>query len=304
MKRKQPTSVWRGCALGVAVLGMLIAGAADAVARSLEEIVRSGELRVCIAPIHPSIAIVEPPDCRANCAIRGPTYDSVLAFTATLGDGVSAHFQRVDWDEQFHNASGKTVRDASYTPALMADGTCDLYPSKLTRNAWRLKKLDFVTLFKNRMMVIVKKAEARQYVDLDDLAGKVAAAEKDTSFHTWLQEQNANQFARSPVEIELMPMMQGIDAVDRGQVDFMMMDSDAAIWSTRNQFSNSTVAFPVGPVDEIGWAFRKSDKGLQAAVRGFFAAQKADSNSALNRIWRDALGISLERFEAIVKATQ
>ena len=57
-----------------------------------------------------------------------------------------------------------------------------------------------------------------------------------------------------------------------------MMDSDAAIWSTRNQFTNSAVAFPVGATDEIGWAFRKADKGLQAAVKGFFESKKPTHN--------------------------
>lgn len=282
----------------------MLAGCTAAEARPLSEVVRSAELRACIAPIHPSIAVAEPAGCRDDCTLSGPTSDSVLAFAATLGDAIKVRFVRVEWDEQFHNADGVTVRDASYTPSLLARKTCDLYPSKLTKNDWRLKKLDFVILFRSRIMVVVNKADAAQFRSVSDLAGRMAAAEKDTSFHTWLQAQNASRFASSPVTIELMPMMRGIEAVDRGLVDFTMMDSDAAIWSTRNQFTNSSVAFPVGEVDEIGWAFHKTDKELQAAVQGFFESQKGDSNSQLNRIWRRAFGLSLDRFEAIIKATE
>lgn len=272
-------------------------------ARPLEKVMRTAELRVCIAPIHPTIAVAEPPGCNTSCEFHGPARDTVLAFAATLGDEITVRFRRIDWDQQFQDESGQTVRPAEYMPALLANETCDLYPSNLTRNVWREKKLDFVTLFTNRMMVVVNKAEAAQYEQLGSLAGRVAAIEKDTSFHTWLQQQNAGPFADSPVDIKLQPMMSGIEAVNSARVDFTMMDSDAAIWSTRNQFSNAVVAFPVGKADEIGWAFRKSDKGLQAAVRGFFAAQKGDPNSEINRIWKRALGISLTRFESIVQAT-
>ena len=223
-------------------------------ARSLAEIQQSKEFRVCIAPIHPSLAEVTRADCWEQCTFTGPVYEEVVAFAATLGAEVQLKVRRVVWDTQFHNREGVTVREASYTPALLASGTCDVYPNHLTKTAWRLTKLDFVTLYPNRMMVLVNRAHQAQFRTPADLAGKVAAIEKDVSQHGWLQDQNISAYAANPVRLTLMPFNDGIKAVDAGEVDFTMMDSDQAMWATRYQFKNTVVAFPVGPLEEVGIA--------------------------------------------------
>ena len=285
--------------LGVLVLGGLL-GLAQA--RSLAEIQQSKEFRVCIAPIHPSLAEVTPPDCWEQCTFTGPVYEEVVAFAATLGAEVQLKVRRVVWDTQFHNREGVTVREASYTPALLASGTCDVYPNHLTKTAWRLTKLDFVTLYPNRMMVLVNRAHQAQFRTPADLAGKVAAIEKDVSQHGWLQDQNISAYAANPVRITHMPFNGGLKAVDAGEVDFTMMDSDQAMWATRYQFKNTVVAFPVGPLEEVGWAFRKDDKDLQAAVQAFFESQRADPNSALQALWTKMYDMSLTKFITLVTA--
>jgi len=290
----------------VGILGMLVLGAmlGLAQARSLADIKQSKELRVCIAPIHPALAEVTPPECWEQCTFTGPVYEEVVAFAATLGPDITLKFFRVLWDAQFHNREGVTVREASYTPELLASGTCDVYPTHLTKNAWRLTKLDFVTLFPSRMMVIVNQAHKARFHTTADLAGKVAAVEKDTSHHSWLQDQNTSTYAANPVRLTLMPFNDGIKAVDAGEVDFTLLDTDAAIWSTRHQFKQAMVVFPVGPTEEIGWAFRKDDKDLQAAVQAFFEIQKAMATSPLNQIWERAFGLTLTKFERLLRATQ
>ena len=280
----------------------LAAGTAGPVhARSLAAIQQSQEIRICLSPAHPAVVVAQPPDCRDDCTFSGPVYEAVLAFVATLGTDIKPTFRRVAWDEQFFNQQGQTDREASYTPALLASGTCDLYPSNLTITAWRLKKLDFVPLFQSRMMVVVNTARQKQFNGPADLAGKTAAVQKDTSFHTWLQAQNEDAYAANPVQIQLLGPGASLTAVDAGAVDFAMADADAAIWSTRYQFKNAVVAFPVGPTDEIGWAFRKEDQDLQAAVAQFFARQKASPTSTLNRIWENHFGLTLNKFETLVK---
>ena len=285
--------------LGVLMLGGLL-GLAQA--RSLAEIQQSKEFRVCIAPIHPALAEVTPPECWEQCTFTGPVYEEVVAFAATLGPDITLKFFRVLWDAQFHNREGKTEREASYTPALLASGTCDVYPTHLTKNAWRLTKLDFVTLFPSRMMVIVNQAHKARFHTATDLAGKVAAVEKDTSHHSWLQDQNTSTYAANPVHITLMPFNDGVRAVDAGEVDFTLLDSDGALWATRYQFKNAVAAFPVGPLEEVGWAFRKDDKDLQVAVQAFFAAQRADPNSALQAHWTKTYGLSLTKFITLITA--
>ncbi len=271
-------------------------------ARSLAEINRTGEIRFGISPIHPSVCRAEPQGCRTDCRITGPAYDIALAFAATLGPNVRARFLRIDWDEQFFNQDGKNIRDDAYTPELLASGQVDLYPNNLSTNEWRKKKMDMVTLFPSRRMVIVNRFRKEAIRNSSDLAGKVAVVEKDTSYHTWLQEQDRGVFASHPIEIRLMNTDECLKAVDKGEADFTIIDSDAAIWAVRQEYRNLDMVFPIGTTDENGWGLRKQDNDLQDAVRRFFSAQRADEHSELNRIWQKYYGMSLTQFTRLVGA--
>ncbi|QEL55142.1 transglycosylase SLT domain-containing protein [Chromobacterium paludis] len=291
----------RSCLLRCAV-AIMLAAVAPAEARHLADILKTRQLRVCIAPIHAAVAVATPKGCREQCDFSGPVYEEVLAFARHLGKDIRVKTLRVDWDEQFFDRSGKTDREASYTPQLLANGTCDFYPSRLTKTAWRLKKLDFVTLFPSRMMVVANNAWRGRIRYGAQLAGLRTATEKDTSYHSWLQEQNHTLFASKPIKIELMPMADGLQALNAGNVDFMLLDADMAIWHTHHQLKNTYVAFPVGPKDEIGWAFRKEDKDLQAAVARYFDEQRQNQDSDFNRIWLHYHGRTLTDFIALLAA--
>ncbi len=291
---------WRA-ALG-SLHAFLIFGAMLTVchARSLDEIKKTKELRICIAPIHPAYASVAPATCKGECKFTGSVFETSSAFAQSLGMGVQARFFRVDWDEQFFNHKGKTERDAAYTPALLASGKCDFYPSNVTKNEWRQKKLDFVTLFPSRMMVIASKSMKAQIKDSVDLAGKTAAIEKDTSYQTWLQTQNQTVWASNPVKLALLSTQESFAAVEAGTADFTLADSEIAIWAARHQLKNAKTAFPLGPTDELGWAFRKQDKDLQAAVQVFFDQQRKNPGSEFNQIWQHHFGRSLTEFIALM----
>lgn len=294
----------RNLILGVFACLLLALEISPAAARSMAEIRKSKELRICMVAYNPSFVRVEPETCRENCKWSGLVYDQALAFTKSLGTQIRPKFSRLEWDEQFFNKDAQVVRAGSYTPEAMASGKCDLYPSNLTKNAWRLNKLDLVVLFPSRLMVIINKAKKNQFRTVADLAGKVTAVNKDSSYHTWIQEQNQTTFLQQPVKIELMLLADSYAAVDANQVDFSLSDSDLAISAIRHQYKNSIVAFPVGPTEEIGWGFRKQDKDLQAAAQAFFDAQKMDEQSEFNQIWQKHLGISLIKFMTLVKSTQ
>ncbi len=281
----------------IVLLGVTISGVHGiSQARSLQEIRETGEIRFCIANNHPAIVVAEPEGCRDDCTLRGPVYEEALAFTETLGGNVKAVFTRVDWDEQFFNKDGKTDREAAYTPELLASGTCDIYPSHLTKIDWRLNKLDFVILFTSRIMVVVNRRNKRELKTVSDLAGKVAAVAKDTSFHTWLQAQNKTTFKDNPVRIQLITGVASVNAVNAGQVDFTLLDGDLAIWATMHQFNQAVLGFPVGPIDELGWAFRKDDKDLQAVVKQYFETERKAPYSETNKRWKRNYGLSLQEF--------
>lgn len=289
-----------GPLLLTSLLALSVVIPSTANARSLAEIVASKELRVCIAPIHPAVAQARPQGCRSDCKFEGSAYDIAGAFATSLGPDIQATFLRVGWDEQFHNADGETVDDAEYTPALLAKGECDLYPANLTSTPARQKKLSFVTLFPSRMMVIVHASKKAAFQSPEALGGMVAAVIKDTSYEAWLREQNETTYAANPVKIKRVEQEQRISAVDNGKVDFTILDSNLAIWTTRHQAKNTVVAFTVGPSESIGWAFRKEDDELQQAARRFFDSQRADPDSNLNSIWRATYGLSLTKFISLV----
>lgn len=273
-------------------------------ARSLDDIRRSKELRICLTSDHPASASAEPENCRDDCKFSGPHFEQASTFARSLGNGIRAKYLRVDWDEQFFNKQGKTDRDGGYTPELLASGRCDLYAGHMTKNAWRLKKLDIVTLYPGRMMVILSKPMQGKIKAAPDLAGKTTATDKDTSFHTWLQEQNQTLYAANPVTIKLMDTLKSMTAVEAGEVDFVLTDANMAIWVTRNQLKAAKAGFTVGPTEELGWAMRKDDKDLQATVQKFFDQQKANDASAFNQIWQKHYGISLNKFISIISFTR
>jgi membrane-bound lytic murein transglycosylase MltF len=284
------------------VLAASICAPVGAAGRSLEDIRVTKEIRVCLSPIHPSVCTAKPEGCRDDCRFSGPAYEAAMAFVNYLGNGVVPRFRSVGWDEQFFNKQGVTAHADGYTPELLASGECDFYPSNMAKNEWRSQKIDFVTLFPNRRMVVVKRSERDRFKTLADLAGKTAVIEKNTSFHTWLLEQNQKAFASHPVTIRVMPVDEGIRAVMGGEADFTIIDADAAIWAVRNQYTESDMAFAVGPTDEIGWAFRKEDKDLQNTAREFFEQQRTVKDSELNRIWQTYYGMSLTDFIGLVSS--
>ncbi|SLM28309.1 hypothetical protein MTBBW1_1310007 [Desulfamplus magnetovallimortis] len=252
-----------------------------ALARSLEVIRKTNEIRLCVA---------------------GSSHElyAAMGLAFAEGMGIPAKVKQLEsWDRQFHNAEGVTVRDATYTPELMVSGECDCYPNDMVMNDWRLQKLDFVILFQTRMVVVVHKDRLSGIKGIADLAGKTAAIQKGTSYHTWIDGQNASTLSENPITIEFMPTDASMQAVDTGIVDFTVIGADGALNWTRNKVKNSVVAFPIGTPKQLGWAFRKEDKDLQAAVHKFFESQ-AITGSRFDKIWSEKVGIALSDFTLFI----
>jgi len=164
--------------------------------------------------------------------------------------------------------------------------------------------MDILTLYPSRMMVIVHKSKKSQFKSPADLAGKTVLLEKNTSYHTWIEEQNKTVYAANPVKIEFMLETPARKEVNSGKDAFIITDADVAIWGTRNEIKDSVVVFPVGPADEIGWGFRKEDKELQDAAQKFFDNQRTNPDSVLNTIWKNYFGRSLTEFIALMMSVK
>lgn len=265
--------------LGLFFIGLFAPG--QAWPRSLEQIRKTNELRICVA---------------------GSSYQLYTAMALAFAEhlGVTSRVKRLDsWDQQFQNDKGVTDKEAAYTPALMDAGECDCYPNDVVKNDWRLKKLDFVILYRTRMVVVVNKDNQPAYKGVADLAGKKAAIQKGTSYHSWLETQNAGALASIPIQIQFMTTDESMQAVDAKSVDFTIIGADGALNWTRNRVKNVVVAFPIGDTTEVGWAFRKKDRDLQEAVRRFFDSQAA-VGSRFDEIWKEKVGIPLSEFNVFI----
>ena len=264
---------------GLLFIGLFVAG--QAWPRSLDEIRKTNELRICVA---------------------GSSYPLYTAMASAFAEhlGVSSRVKQLDsWDQQFQNDKGAMDKEAAYTPALMESGDCDCYPNDIVKNDWRLKKLDFVILFRTRMVVVVHKDNQPAYKGVADLAGKKAAIQKGTSYHSWLETQNAGPLTTSSIKIQFMTTDQCMQAVDAKSADFTIIGADGALNWTRNRVKHVVVAFPIGDTTEVGWAFRKKDKDLQEAVRRFFDSQAA-VGSRFDEIWKEKVGIPLSEFNVFI----
>jgi membrane-bound lytic murein transglycosylase F len=269
-------------------------------ARSLKAIKKSGEIRICLVPIHPAVASVKNDQCQTDCQWAGPAYDISKAFANYLDSTIKQKYVRLGWQDQFKGKSGKVIREGEYTPKLLANGECDFFPNNLLKNDWRIKKMDFILLFPNRMMVLINKNNFLQVQSTAYLGGKKVAVEEDTSYHTWVQEQNKTKYVDKPIRIKLTDTLSALNMVQNKQVDFTLLDSDAALWTTRHGFKDLAVAFPIGPIGQIGWMFQKKDKDLQAAVNQFFQQQRNSPKSNLNQIWKKYYGRTLNDFIRLV----
>lgn len=268
--------------------------------RSLDDIKKSRELRFCLVPIHPSLVRVFPEGCREKCTFKGPAHEASLAFGRFLGMDIIPKFKRIGWGDQFTNSQGKLIHEATYTPSLLESGECDLFPNNLEKNDWRTRKMDFVMMFPNRLMVLVHKNNKHNYRSHNGLSGKTAVVERNTSFHTWLQQQNKGLLKATPVNIRLFPTIQALDMINQQQADFTIIDADAAIWTTRYDYPNLIAVLPVGQMKQIGWMMRKKDKELKAAVNTFFIEQRKKPQSVLNRTWKFYYDMTMTDFIRLV----
>lgn len=260
---------------------------ASAWGRSLAEIKRTKEARVCTAS---SIEFM-------NEFSRQQT----TLFFNTIDKDIKITFKQYKWDEMFHNADGVTVREAAYTPKLLATEECDLYPSNLSVVEWRKSKMDFAVQYVNRWLVMVNKADKQKYKNQDDLPGKFAAVSEGTSYHSWLEGQNNAKFADNPVKLKLMDTLDALAEVNTGKVDFTLYDGMYSMWASKTKFQNTVGAFAVGEnLDQAGWAVRKGEDDLRIAIETFFNEQRSDKNSPLNQLWKENLRITLTDFNTLM----
>jgi len=284
---------------GVVIISWL---SMDATARSIAEILKTRELRVCIAFTTAASGKAEPPGCRTDCVMSGDTPDLAAAFAASFGPQVKLKWMNIGWEEQFQNNEGKVVREAAYTPLLLANETCDFYATGFLKNEWRSKKMDFITLNLSRFIVLVHNVNKSNITSSGNLAGKRAATYKETAYEAWITTQNETAYKDAPITIEFVADDDGImNAVDAKAVDFGLMVSDVAVPLLR-EHPNVVGVFGVGPIAEMSWAFRKEDQDLQAAAQRFIRLQRHGPDSLMNKQFRATYRKSVTEYDEYVRS--
>ena len=160
---------------------------APAAARMLAEIRQSGELRICVAGTSSAFYQSNAEAFAASLHVR-PVVTRLASF-----------------DQQFQNAQGVTVKEATYEAHLLASGKCDLFPNDLHVTDWRRSKMLLVPYYTTRMVVVAHRDMRPRLKAAEDLAGHSAAVQKGTGYEAWLNGQNESAFKSNPVKIELLP---------------------------------------------------------------------------------------------------
>jgi PAS domain S-box-containing protein len=246
-------------------------------ARTLEEIQRSGTLRICVA------------------GSSAPFYQfngEALAKFLGLRAQVTV-FQK--WDQQFVDTEGVVVKDATYIADPLASGSCDVYPNDLHALPWRATKMELVPLYTSRK-VIVANRQVKSMASADDLKGRTAAVQEQTAYDTWLTEQNKTRFANAPVRINYMPTAQAIAAVASHKADFTVIAAESAFKWVRTDLDNLDLLFSVDTPVAVAWGIHPHATGLRSRIEAFFK-ESARVASALDRSWSKQYGISLMEYQ-------
>jgi ABC-type amino acid transport substrate-binding protein len=283
------------------VLATVATATSIAQARPLTEILKTKELRACIAFVSPTQGKAEPAGCRDNCTLSGDAPDLTLAFAKSLGADVKVKGISIGWEEQFTNKEGKVVQADAYTPELFAANTCDLYATNFAKNEWRAKKMNFVMVNPSRLEVVINQNNKDKLRTQATLKGKTIATYTNSVYHAWVMEQNAGAFKADPIKVlEIANEGEAMQAVEDGKADFSLLIAEDALPLAGHRYPKTTIAFAVGKKLEMGWAFRKDDKDLQRAADKFFRAQRSDPNSLLNKQFKALFNMSVAEFSRMV----
>lgn len=260
------------------LLATLLLGSGLAGARTLDAIRASGELRICVA------------------GSSAPFYQANAESFARFLDVRPAVTRLADWDQQFHDAGGTTVKAARYEAARLADGRCDLYPNDLHIVDWRQSKMLLVPYYSTRKVVVAHRDLRQLLKTPDDLAGRSAAVQKDTAYDAWLREQNEQRFAAKPIAIVHAPTAESMRRVAAREADFTVAGGEAVFKWVRGDLDNLDILFPVDAPVEVGWGVSPRAPDLAAALERFFDASTR-VGSELDRAWQRAYGISLMEYK-------
>ena len=187
-------------------------------------------------PTRPTSNKAEPLGCRDDCKFKGTMYEWSRAFADTLAPEIKAKFYRLEsWAEQFQNEDGEVILEGSYTPALLANGTCDVFSTYLTKLPWRLKKANIITFVPGRAIVVIHESNKDRIKTLKDLGGKTTVDPKGGWPSEWFTEWNEGPLAENPIKFQIIDKaFTEYTALEAGEIDFVIADALVAMYLSPN----------------------------------------------------------------------
>ncbi|MEZ4846673.1 MAG: transporter substrate-binding domain-containing protein [Bdellovibrionota bacterium] len=207
--------------------------------------------------------------------------------------------KQILWGEQFHNAEGKTAQGDTYTPVLFDSQQCDLFAANISPLEWRKKLMDLNWIYISSLTVVVRKEDKKKFKTSNDLKGKKVFVVPNTTYHEWLLD--FQKTLKGSEKMEIHEVLEGgtIARLLNKEADFILFETQNALYSKTHISSDVAIAFTVGKAMESGWGFPKGSKELEDLTVRFFEEEKKDPQSQLNQIYKRYFGMTLNEYEKL-----
>ena len=168
-------------------------------------------------------------------------------------------------------------------------GKCDIVASSVTITAERQETLDFSdAYFQINQSLLVRKGDETKYNDLPALAGKTIGVQSETT---------GAEYAKANAKGATVKEFTGADdlftALKAGQIEAVLQDLPVNSYRAKTA-GDSVVAktFTEGDKEEYGFAMKKGDTELKAAIDAALAEVKSDDTypTILRRFLGDTAG--------------
>lgn len=256
--------------------------------RTYAEILKSKELRICYTlwltqdtlPNYPS-----------------PYMEMAVGFAKEKN--LTPKIKEVKWGDQFKNAQGKTLQGETYTPALFDSQECDMYSTNISPLEWRKKILDLNWIYISSLTVVVRKEDKKKYKSPSDLKSKTVYVVPNTTYHEWLLNFQAALSDSEKMKIIEVPQGGTIAHLLKKDADFILFETQNALYSKTHISTDVAIAFTVGKPMESGWGFPKGSDEFKAETVRFFETEKKNPDSMVNQIYKKYFGMTLIDYEKL-----
>lgn len=256
--------------------------------RTYAEILQSKELRICYTPWLSKDTLPGYPS---------PYMEMAQAFARTKK--LKPQIKEIIWGNQFENKQGKTMQGETYTPFLLDNQQCDMFATNISPLEWRKKLLDLNWIYISSLTAVVRKEDKKNYKDTNDLKSKTVYVVPNTTYHEWLLNFQNTLSNSEKIKIVEVPEGGTIEKLLHKEADFIIFESQNALYSKAHISKDIAVAFMIGKPMESGWGFPKGSDEFKEETVKFFEKEREVPDSEVNKIYKKYFGMTLIDYEKL-----